>query len=103
MLFVETIKLFISNIVRVYRYIHQIFQLYVPGVGLLTLRFVPRGGILYTMIVSGGGFLLASSRVRRGGEMALGEIDTCIKGFTKRIFFTLYQIPKLRVKGLKLS
>ena len=30
--------------------------------------FVPRGGFLYTMIVSGGGLLFPSSRVRvRGG------------------------------------
>ena len=53
-LFVETTKLFISNSVRVYRYICEIFLLYVPGVGLLTPCFVPRGGFLYTMIVPGG-------------------------------------------------
>ena len=50
--------------------------------GLLTPSFVPRGGILYTMIVPGGGFLLPSSRVpgvcAGGGGMVMDEIDTCI-------------------------
>ena len=39
--------------------------------GLLNPCFVPRGWFLYTMIVPGGGFLLASSRVpgvRLGGR-----------------------------------
>ena len=41
---------------------------------------VPRGGLLYTMIVLGGGFLLPSSRVLGvcPGGMDMDEIDTCI-------------------------
>ena len=35
--------------------------------GLLTPCFVPRGGVLYTMIVPGRGFLPPSSRVPGGG------------------------------------
>ena len=62
-LFVETPKHFISNSVRVYRYIWEIFTLYVSGMGLLTPCFVPRGGFLYTMIVTGEGFCSPSSRV----------------------------------------
>ena len=38
-------------------------KFYVPGVGLLTPCFVPRGGVLYTMIVSGEGLLPPESRV----------------------------------------
>ena len=45
--------------------------------GLLTPCFVPREGVLYTMIVTGGGLLPPSSRVPEG--MILDEIDTCIK------------------------
>ena len=52
-LFVETTELFISNGVRVYRYICELILLYSPRVGLLTSCFVPRGGFLYTMIVPG--------------------------------------------------
>ena len=49
----------------------KFFELYVPGVGLLTPCFVPRGGFLYTTIVPGGGSLLPSSRVPKvcpGGD-----------------------------------
>ena len=49
--------------------------------GLLTPCFVQRGGVLYTMIVPGGGFLLPSSRVLGvcpEGGMVLDETDTCI-------------------------
>ena len=77
MLFVESTKLFISNNVRVYRYVCEILQLYVPGVWLLTPFSVPRGG-LYTMVVLGEGFLLPSSRVP-GGGIVMDEIDACIK------------------------
>ena len=45
--------------------------------GLLTPCFVPRGGVLYTMIVPGEGFLPPSSRAP--GGMVLDEIDNCIK------------------------
>ena len=55
-----------SNSVRVYRYICEILQLYVPGAGHLTPCSVPRGGFLYTVIVPGEGFLLPSSRVPEG-------------------------------------
>ena len=34
--------------------------------------------MLYKMIVSGGGFLLPSSRVPGVGAMVMDEIDTCI-------------------------
>ena len=47
-----------------------------PEVGLLIPCFVPKGGFLYTMIFSGGEFLLPSSRVP--GGMVMDEIDTCI-------------------------
>ena len=76
--FVETTKLFISNSVRVYRYICEIFYLYVPGVGLLTPCFVPRGKFLYIMIVTGGGFLAPLRVVFLGGGMVLDETDSCI-------------------------
>ena len=49
--------------------------------GLLIPCFVPRGRVLYTMIVPGGRFLPPSSRVLGGlsrGGMVLDEIDTCI-------------------------
>ena len=49
--------------------------------GLLTPCFVPRGGILYTMVVPGGGrFLLPLSRLPGvcPGGMVLDEVDTCI-------------------------
>ena len=48
--------------------------------GLLTLCSVPRGRFLYTLIVSGGEFLLPSSRVPGVclGRMVMDEIDTCI-------------------------
>ena len=71
----ETTKLFISNSVRVYRYICEIFWLYVPMVGLFTPCFVPRGGFLYTMIVPVRVF--APFRSSPGG-MLLDEIDTFI-------------------------
>ena len=45
--------------------------------GLLTPCFVPRGGVLYTMIVLEVGFLPPSSRVP--GEMVLDETDSYIK------------------------
>ena len=44
--------------------------------GLSTPCFVLRGGVLYTMIVPGGGLLPPLSRVP--GGMVLDEIDTCI-------------------------
>ena len=44
--------------------------------GFLTPCFVPRGVVLYTMIVPVGGFLLPSSHVP--GELVLDETDTCI-------------------------
>ena len=47
--------------------------------GLLTPCSVPRGGVLYTMIVPGGEFLLPSSRVPEDG-MVMDKIDTCISG-----------------------
>ena len=37
-----------------YRYICEIFTLYVRGVGLLAPCSVPMGGFLYTIIVPGG-------------------------------------------------
>ena len=51
--------------------------------GLLAPFSVPRGGILYTMIVSGEGFapFKVVSRVCLGG-MGLDEIDTCIRRWT---------------------
>ena len=54
-------------------------------VGLLIPCFVPRGGVLYTMIVQGGGFLLPSSRVPGvcPGGMVLDEIDTCMMAFER--------------------
>ena len=55
-----------------------------PGVGLLTLCSVPRGGLLYPMIVPEGEFLLPSSRVP-GGGMVMDKIDTCISGPRRRI------------------
>ena len=78
--------------VRVYRYICEVFTLYVPGVGLLTLCSLPRGGFLYTIIVPGGGkFLLPSSCVLGvcpGRGMVMDEIDTCISfiWFYKHMF-----------------
>ena len=53
-----------------------------PGVGLLTPCFVPRGGILYTVIVPGEGFcsLQVVSWGFVPGGMVLDEIDTCIRG-----------------------
>ena len=75
--FVETTKLFISNSVRVYRYICEIFLLYVPRMRLLTPCFVPREGFLYTVIVPRGRDF-ASFKSCPGG-IVLGEIDTCIK------------------------
>ena len=65
--FVETTKLFISNSVRVYTFV----KLYVPGMGLLILCFVPREGFLYTVIVLGGRvfalFELYPGGLSRGG------------------------------------
>ena len=54
----------------VHKYICEIFQLYVPGVGLLTPCFVPEGGILYIMIAPGEGILplRVVSREFRGGR-----------------------------------
>ena len=48
--------------------------------GLLAPLSVPRGGVLYTMIVPGRGFLHPSSRVPEvcPGGMVMDEIDTCI-------------------------
>ena len=48
---------------------------------LLTPCFVPRGGILYTIIVPGGGFLPPSSSVPGvcPGGIVLDETDTCIR------------------------
>ena len=74
-------NLFISNSVRVYRHICEIFlTVYVPRVGLLTPCFAPREGFLYTMIVPRGGFLPPSSCVPgwgEGGGMVLDETDSC--------------------------
>ena len=42
----------------------------------MTPYFVSRGGVLYTMIVTGGGFLPPLSSAQ--GGMVLDEIDTCI-------------------------
>ena len=56
------------------------FNFYVLGVGLLAPCFVPRGGVLYTMIVPGGRVLApfeSCPEVCPGG-MVLDEIDTCI-------------------------
>ena len=69
-------SIFISNSVRVYRYICEIFQLNVLGVGLLTLCFVLRGGFLYRMIVPGEGF--CSLQVVSQGGVVMDETDTCI-------------------------
>ena len=78
-LFVETTKLFTSNSVRVYGYICEIFWLYVPGVGLLTPCSVPRGGVLYTVIVLGVCSLQVVSRAFvPGGGGGLDVIDTYI-------------------------
>ena len=45
--------------------------------GLLTPCFVPRGGLLYTMVVSGGrAFAPFESCL---GGMVLDEIDRCIR------------------------
>ena len=51
-----------------------------PGVESLTPRFVPGGGVLYAVIVAGGGFLPLSSRIPRicPGGMVLDEIDSRI-------------------------
>ena len=49
--------------------------------GLFTPCFVPRGGVLYTMIVPEGEFLPPSSHVL--GGMVLDEIDTCINCTSK--------------------
>ena len=57
--FFETIKLFILNSVRVYRYIYEILC---PRGGAFDFLFCLKGGVLYT-IVPMGGFLLLSSRV----------------------------------------
>ena len=65
-LFVESTKPFISNSVRLHRYIGEILQFYVPEMGLLTPCSVPRGGFSYTMIAPRGEFLLPSSRVWGG-------------------------------------
>ena len=58
--------------------------------GLLTPCFVPRGGVLYTIIVPGGGFLLLSSRVPGFVPGGLDEIDTCIniQWVVPRLVFT---------------
>ena len=53
-LFVETTKLFISNSVRVYRHICEIFYLYVARGEAFDSLFCPEGRVLYTMIVPGG-------------------------------------------------
>ena len=45
------------------------------GDGVFDSPFCPGGGILYTMIVPGGGFLPHKSRARPGG-MLLDEIDS---------------------------
>ena len=51
--------------------------------GSLAPHFVSGGGVLYTMIVPGGGFLPPSSRVPRGGGgVVLDEIDSCITELT---------------------
>ena len=63
---------------RVYRYIYRYFMS--QGWGFRP-RFVPRGGggLLYTMIVPGEGFLLPSSRVPGACPgRGLDEIDTCM-------------------------
>ena len=68
----------------VYKYIYEIFELYVLGVGSLTPRIVPGGGVLYTMIVPGEGFLPPSSCVPgacSGWGMVLDETDSCIRTF----------------------
>ena len=60
--------------------------------GFLTPCSVPRGGFLYTMIVTKAGFLLPSTRVPlvcRGG-LVLDEIDTCISSvFSGRMLSAL--------------
>ena len=50
------------------------------GWGFWLACSVPRGGLLYTMIVPGGGLLLPSNRVPgvSPGGMVLDETDTCI-------------------------
>ena len=58
--------------------------------GPLTQCFVPRGGVLYTMIVPWGGFLVPSSRVQ--GGIVFDEIDTCI--IFKRSLFEIKNCKK---------
>ena len=86
-LFVETPKLFISNSVRVYRYICEIFTLYVPGVGLLTPCSVPRGGFFVHNNFPGGGILLPSSRVP-GGWLWMKLIPALIQQFLPIHFYS---------------
>ena len=53
--------------------------------GSLAPCFAPGVGVLYTMIVPGGGFLPPASRVP-GGGMVLDEIDSCISDVCFRLF-----------------
>ena len=80
------------------------------GVGHLTPCFVPWGGVLYTVIVLGGGFLPPSSRVLGvcpGGGEVMDEIDTCISTinislpFVKDWFSLFYSLPYKQ--GLRIS
>ena len=47
--------------------------------GLLTPYSVPRGGLLYTVIVPGGGGRIFAPFKSCPGGMILDETDTCIK------------------------
>ena len=77
-LFVETTKLFISNNIRAYRYICEIFYLYVPGVDSL---FCPKWrAFVHNDCL--GRRVFAPFKSCPGGlsqwRIVLDEIDTCI-------------------------
>ena len=59
-----------------YKYICEIFLLYVPGVGSLTPRFVPGEGFVHSDC-PGRGRVFAPFESCPGG-MVLDEIDNCI-------------------------
>ena len=59
--------------------------------GLLTPCSVPRGGILYIMIVPGMVFAPFKS-CPRGGVVVLDEIDTCIIRFDEKLGQTINYI-----------
>ena len=63
-LFVETTKLFISNCVRVYRYIVKFSNFMSRGGRAFDSMYCPEGRVFAQMIVPGGGFLLPSSLVQ---------------------------------------